>query len=107
MIKLMEETIGEWDVRGRISCIGLALSYQRLLRASELFAGRKRGGAPGLLLEEGEIAFVEKGAQLGRDRTRAADTVEVQFKGGEGDKDKNGVVMVRICLLYTSPSPRD
>ena len=34
MIRVMDESIGEWGVRGRITWIGLALSYQLLLSAS-------------------------------------------------------------------------
>ena len=38
MIRVMEESIGAWGVRGRIVWIGLALTYQLLLTASEVFA---------------------------------------------------------------------
>ena len=40
MTRVMEESIGEWGVGGRIVWIGLALMFQLfLLRASEPFAG--------------------------------------------------------------------
>ena len=43
MIRVMEETIGEWGVGGTITWIGLALSYPLLLRAAEGFAGKEGG----------------------------------------------------------------
>ena len=47
MMKVMEESIEKWGVGGRIEWIGLAFSYQRLLRASESVAmneGRRGTG---------------------------------------------------------------
>ena len=55
---------------------------------------RKRGCVQGLLREEGGIAVVEKGMQLGPERRRAADTVEVHFIGGKRDQGRIGAVMV-------------
>ena len=39
-------------------------------------------------LRRGDIAFIEKGVQLGPERWRAADKVEVHFKGGKGDQGR-------------------
>ena len=38
IIRVMEESMGAGGVGGRIAWIGLALTYQLLLRGSELFA---------------------------------------------------------------------
>ena len=56
---------------------------------------RKRGCVQGLLREEGGIAFVEKGVQLGPERRRTVDAVELHFRGGKGDQGRIGAVMVR------------
>lgn len=60
MIKVMEESVGEWGVRGRRAWIGLALSYQLLLRPSELFTGEGGGRTPTLLLEEGGDSLIRE-----------------------------------------------
>ena len=94
MIRVMEECIGEWGVRGRISWIALGMSYHLLLRASELFTGDEGGVHQVYCLRRGDIAFFEKGMQLGPERRRAADTVEVHFIGGKRDQGRIGAVMV-------------
>ena len=48
-----------------------------------IIRGGRRGVAPGLLLEEEGIDFFEEGVQLGPERRRATDTVEVRCKGGK------------------------
>ena len=46
-------------------------------------------------LRREDIAFFEEGVQLVQERRRAADTVEVHSKGGEGDHGRIGAFMVR------------
>ena len=41
-------------------------------------------------LRREDIAFFERGVELGPERRRAADTVEVHFKGGKGDQGRKG-----------------
>ena len=95
MIRVMEESIGAWGVGGRIVWIGLALTYQLLLRASELFA--EEGGKVQEVhcLRRGDVAFFGKGVQLGPGRREAADTVEIRFNGGNGDQGRKVAVAVR------------
>ena len=47
----------------------------------------------------------EKMDQLGIDRQFTSRSVNEGFSGGE--KKRNEVLQMMICLLYTSPSPRD
>ena len=54
-IRVMEESIGEWSVGGRIAWIGLALSHQLLLRA--LFSGERGGAHHVYCFRRGNIAF--------------------------------------------------
>ena len=77
MIKVMEESIvEEWGGWGRIAWIGSALSYQLLLRASELLAREGGGVYRVYCLRKGDIAFFERVVQLGPERRGAA-----HFKG--------------------------
>ena len=98
IIRVMKESIGAWGVWGRIVWIRLALTYPLLLRASELFA--EEGGKVQEVhcLRRGDMAFFEKGVQLGLGRKEAADTVEIRFKEGEGDQRRKGAVAVRTKI---------
>ena len=73
-------------VGGRIVWIGLALTYQLLLWASELFAEEGRKAHEVYCLRRGDVAFFEKGVQLGPGGKEAADMVEIRFKGGKGEE---------------------
>ena len=95
MIRVMEESIGAWGVGGRIAWIGLALTYQLLLRTSELFADKGGKVHEVCCLRRGDVAFFEKGVQLGPGGKEAADMVEIRFKGGKGDQRRKGAVAVR------------
>ena len=94
MTRVMEESIGAWGVGGRIVWIGLALTYQLLLRASELFAEEGGKVHEVYCLRRGDVAFFDKGVQLGPGRREAADRVEIRFREGKGDQGKKGAVAV-------------
>ena len=95
IISVVEESIGEWGVGGRIVWIGLALTYQLLLRASDLFAEEGGKVHEVYCLRRGDVAFFEKGVQLGPGTKEAADTMEIRFKVGKGDQGRKGAVAVR------------
>ena len=60
-----------------------------------MFAGKGGGVRQVYWLRREDIAFFEEGVQLVQERRRAADTVEVHSKGGEGDHGRIGAFMVR------------
>ena len=95
MIRVMEESIGAWGAGGKIVWIGLALTYQLLLRASELFAEEGGKVQQVQFLRRGDVAFFEKGVQMGPGRREATDTVEIRSKGRKGDQGRKGAVAVR------------
>ena len=75
--------------------IGQALPQQLLLRASELFAEEGGKVHEVYCLRKGDVAFFEKGAQLGPGSRKAADTVEIRLNGGKGDQERKGAEAVR------------
>ena len=95
MIRVREESISSWGVGGRIVWIGLALTNQLLLRASELFAEERGKVHEVYCLRTGDVDFFEKGVQLGPGGKEAADTVKIRFKGRKGDQGRKGAVAVR------------
>ena len=60
------------------------------------------GGPAGMTIEEGEKAGIIKD-QKEKATDTAADTTNKNIQGG----DLDDFIKERICLLYTSPSPRD
>ena len=75
MIRVVKESIGERGIGGRI---GQTWTNQLLLRATELSAeeGRKLGRR--------DVAFFEKGVQLGARKEEGTDTIKIHFKGERG-----------------------
>ena len=99
--RVMEEGIGEWGVGGRIVWVGLALTYQLLFRASELYAeeGRKvhevyclrRGDRCSLLRERGAPgAGKEEGSGHCGCRLQGGERGPGEKRGGHRDKGSRG-----------------
>lgn len=68
--------------RGTIVWAGLALTYELVLRASELFAEEGAQSDGVYCLRVGDVAFLGKGVQLGPRRSRVADMAKTRFQGG-------------------------
>lgn len=65
-----------------------------MLRASELFA--VEGGVYQVYrFTRVDMSFFDKIVQLGPERGKAADTVEVHFETGNDDQGREGAVVVR------------
>ena len=80
MIRVMEEIVGECGVGGRIAWIGLALTSQLLLRASELFAEEGGKVHEGYCLRRGDAGFFEKGVRR-RIRWRSISRRKKEIRG--------------------------
>jgi len=95
MLTGMQENVPSWGVGGRVMWIGLALSYFLMLRASELFAGKKGVYHKVYCLRRGDVAFFRDNEQLGEGKRQEANKVEVRFRGSKGDQGRKGAVVVR------------
>ena len=95
MPKDMEEGAKEWGVSGRVTWIGLALTYLLLLRASELFTEDDGRVHAVYGLSGGDVAFYEGERQVEEGSSPEVDTVEVWFRGSKGGQDRRGAVLVR------------
>ena len=124
-----ESLIPTWGVGGRVIWLCLSLSYFLIARSDEMFASSAGGVHPAHCLTRKDVAFFAGSTQLDYRHWRQANKMEIHFRGHKGDQDQTGDVRVRtreeasgpragyradggavalmVCLLYTSPSPRD
>ena len=95
MLTGMQENIRPWGVGGRVMWISLALTYFPMLRASQLFAGKKGEYPTVYRLLRGDVAFSRDNEQLGEGKRQETNIVEVRFRGSKGDQGRKGAVLVR------------
>lgn len=96
ILRGMEGASKEWGVSGRVEWILLALSYLRLLWASELFAEDNGRVHTVYCSREKYVAFYAGKRQVKGEDSLEVDAVKVRVRGSTGDQGRKGAVLVRM-----------